>query len=338
MLNFLSKDIGIDLGTANTLVYVKGQGITLNEPSVVALNKRNNQVLAVGQEAKEMVGRTPTHIVAVRPLVAGIISDFETAELMLRYFIGRTQPKFSLLAYPRVVAGIPAEVTEVEKKAVEDAIKNAGAREALLIEESLASAIGADLPIQEATGSLVVDIGGGTTEIAVLSLGGVVIQKTLRVAGDQLTQDIISFIRTEFNLLVGERTAEELKIKIGSAISLGESQKAVIRGRDLIRGLPKEVEISDEQVRIAMGPSLDTLVSAVREVVEATPPELIADIMQRGIYLTGGGSLLRGLDRLLADETEVVVRVTEDPLTTLIRGIGIVLENTKNFRDILANL
>ncbi|OGE81416.1 MAG: rod shape-determining protein [Candidatus Doudnabacteria bacterium RIFCSPLOWO2_02_FULL_48_8] len=334
--NKFSKDIGIDLGTANTLVYVKGKGIVINEPSVVAVNQKTKQILAIGEEAKRMVGRTPAHIVANRPLTDGVISDFEITEQMLRYFIEKVSPTaLGFLNRPRVVVGIPSGVTEVEKRAVQDATLNAGARMALLIEEPMAAAIGARLPVQDATGSLIVDIGGGTAEIAVISLGGIVISKSIRVAGDEMNENIIQFAREEFNLLLGERTAEDVKIKIGSAYPLKEKMKAQIRGRDLVTGLPKEVTVMDDQIRQALQRSVRVIVNNIKIAVEETPPELVADIMEKGITLAGGGALLRGLDRLIAEETLMPVTVADDPLTTVVRGTGIVLEDLDALKDVL---
>lgn len=332
----ISKDIGIDLGTANTLVYVKGKGIVINEPSVVAINQKTGQILAIGKEAKKMVGKTPGHIVATRPLVDGVISDFEVTQQMLRYFIEKVhQGSFSLLPRPRVLVGIPSGVTEVEKRAVVDATLSAGAREAYLIDEPMAAAIGARLPVQEAAGNMIVDIGGGTSEIAVISLGGVVVARSLRVAGDEMNEDIIRYCRDEFNLLIGERTAEEVKITIGSASPLRENLTIPIRGRDLVSGFPKEVIVNDEQIREAISRSVRIIVNNIKTVIEETPPELISDIMYRGIILAGGGSLIRGLDNLIANQTEMPVRMMEDPLTAVVRGAGIVLEDLENLRGIL---
>ena len=331
-----SKDIGIDLGTANTLVYVKGKGIVINEPSVVAINQKTKQILAIGEEAKRMVGRTPAHIVAHRPLVDGVISDFEITEQMLRYFMEKVnQATLGFLSRPRVVIGIPSGVTEVEKRAVQDAALNAGARMAFLIEEPMAAAIGARLPVQDSAGSFIVDIGGGTSEIAVISLGGIVTSRSIRVAGDEMNENIIQMARDEFNLLVGERTAEEVKIKIGSAQIQKDRMKTQIRGRDLVTGLPKEITVTDEQVRKALSRSVRMIVNNIRSVIEETPPELLADIMTRGITLTGGGALLRGLDKLIADETQMPVGVVDDPLTAVVRGCGIVLEDLPSLKDVL---
>ncbi len=334
-LNILSLDIGLDLGTANTLVYVKGRGIVINEPSVVAINQKTGQVLAVGNEAKKMVGRTPAHIVATRPLVDGVISDFEVTEQMLRYFVNQVHKRnVSFLTRPRMVIGIPSGVTEVEKKAVEDAARNAGAKEVYLVEEPIAAAIGARLPIHEATGNLIVDIGGGTTEIAVVSLGGIVTAKSIRVAGDKMNEDIINYAKDKFKLLLGEKTAEDIKINIGSACELDQELEAVMRGRDLISGLPKEIVVTDEDIRDALGRSINTLVTAVKNVVEETPPELLADIMERGIMMAGGGSLVRGLDGLIEAKTKIPVRICEDPLTAVVRGCGIVLEDVDKLKDV----
>ena len=331
-----SKDIGIDLGTANTLVYVKGKGIVINEPSVVAVNQRTKQILAIGQEAQRMVGRTPAHIVATRPLVDGVISDFEVTEQMLRYFIDKVhQGTYSFLRRPRVVIGIPSGVTEVEKRAVIDAAVNAGARQAFLVEEPMAASIGARLPVQDAQGSMIVDIGGGTSEIAVLSLGGVVVSRSLRIAGDEMNENIIQYARDNFNLLVGPRSAEDIKIKVGSAYPFPEPLYTQLRGRDLLTGLPKEVTVSDTHVREALAPSIRVIVNEIKNVVEETPPEIISDIMHRGIVLAGGGALLRGLDQLVAEETQMPVSVADDPLTCVVRGCGIVVEDLENLKDVL---
>jgi rod shape-determining protein MreB and related proteins len=331
-----SKDIGIDLGTANTLVYVKGKGIVINEPSVVAINKKTGQVLAIGREAKRMVGKTPGNIVAMRPLVDGVVSDFEVTEQMLKYFIDKIHKgSLRMFARPRVLIGIPSEVTEVEKRAVVDATINAGAREAYLIDEPMAAAIGARLPVQEAAGNMVVDIGGGTTDIAIISLGGIVVSRNLRIAGDEMNEDIIRYCRDEFNLLVGEKTAEDVKIAIGSAYPQKEKMKMSVRGRDLVTGLPKEVLINDEQAREALSHSIRVIINNIKTAIEETPPELLADIMQKGIILAGGGSLIRGLDLAVANQTEMPVRMMEDPLTAVVRGTGIVLEDIEALREIL---
>ena len=336
ILGRFSHDIGIDLGTANTLIYVKGRGVVIKEPSVVAINKRTKEILAIGEEAKRMVGRTPAHIVAVRPLVDGVISDFEITEQMLRYFFDRVhRERFTLIPRPRVVIGIPHNVTEVERRAVEEGAINAGAREVYLVEEPIAAAIGARLPIQDATGTMIIDIGGGTTEVAVISLGGVVASRSLRIAGDEMNEDIIQYARDKFNLLLGERTAEEIKIKIGSAAVLSEKMEAPMRGRDLVSGLPKEIIVSDEQIREAMAKSVNAIIESIKVTMEETPPELLADIMDRGIILAGGGALLLGLDRRIAAETQTQVHIADDPLTCVVRGAGIVLEDLDLLSDVL---
>jgi len=333
-----SKDIGIDLGTANTLVYVKGRGIVINEPSVVAINQKTGQILAIGQEAKKMVGRTPAHIVASRPLVAGVVSDFEVTEQMLKFFIDKVhRESFSLLPRPRVVVGIPSGVTEVEKRAVEDATRSAGAREVYLIEEPMAAAIGIRMPVQEAAGNMIVDIGGGTTEVAIISLGGIVISKSLRIAGDKLNEDIVHYAREEFNLLLGEKTSEDIKLAVGSAYPLEEKIETSMRGRDIVTGLPKEVTVDDSQIRKALNRSVKSLINAIKGTIEETPPELVADIMHRGIYLVGGGGLLRGLDQLVAEQTEMPVKLVEDPLTAVVRGTGMVLEDVDALSDVLVS-
>ncbi|MDO8558530.1 MAG: rod shape-determining protein [bacterium] len=338
LLGRFSHDIGIDLGTANTLVYVRGRGIVINEPSVVAVNKKTGQVLAIGKEARKMVGRTPAHIVATRPLVDGVVSDFEVTEQMIRYFIDSVhESRFSFMPHPRVIVGIPSQVTEVEKRAVRDATMNAGAREVYLIEQAMAAAIGARLPVQEALGNMVVDIGGGTTDIAMISLGGIVIDKSLRIAGDKLNDDIIQYARNEFKMLLGERTAEEIKIEVGSALPLEKSLETPMRGRDLVTGLPKEIMVNDAHIRDALSRSIKAIVSAIKIVIEETPPELLADVMSRGIVMVGGGSLLRGLDRLIAQETLMPVRLEEEPPTTVVRGTGVVLENLDQLREVLVD-
>lgn len=336
VLGYFSHDIGIDLGTANTLVYVKGKGIVINEPSVVAINNKTQQILAIGEDARKMVGRTPANIVATRPLVDGVVSDFEVTEQMLRYFIEKVHKEsFAFFPRPRVVIGIPSGVTEVEKRAVEDATTSAGARQAFLIEEPMAAAIGARLTVQDASGNMIVDIGGGTTEVAVISLGGVVSNKSIRVAGDELNEDIINFARDEFNLLLGEKTAEEIKIKIGSAFPLKEKLEIAMRGRDLVTGLPKTVVVSDDQIRQALSKSVQIIVDTIKTTIEETPPELVADIMDKGIILAGGGALLRGLDKLVKEQTKIPVYVADDPLTCVVRGTGLVLEDIESLKDVL---
>jgi rod shape-determining protein MreB len=325
-LGKFSKDLGIDLGTKNTLVYVQDKGIVINEPTVVAINTRTDEILAVGDEARKMIGKTPSYIQAVRPLVDGVISDFEVAEKMLKYFINKAhEGGMTFAPRPRVVIGIPLDVTEVERKAVEDAAKSAGARKVYLVEESMAAAIGAGLPVTEPTATMVVDIGGGTTEIAVISLGGVVTFKALRLAGDELDNNIIQYIREEFNLLIGEQVAETIKVRIGSATTLKESLEMEVRGRDLVNGLPRSINVTDAQIREAISRTIKQIIDNIKITLESTPPELVADIYEHGIVLTGGGALLRGLDKEIAQETKIPVRVADDPLVALVRGTGMLL-------------
>lgn len=333
------KDIAIDLGTANTLVYVRGEGIVIREPSVVAINQKTGRVLAIGKEAKKMVGRTPAHIIATRPLVKGVISDFEVAEEMLRYFIKKVFGDRMVFPRPRVIVGIPCGLTEVEKRAVREATINAGAGKVFLIEQPMAAAIGARLPVQEAGGNLIVDIGGGTTEIAIISLGGIVHSKSLKTAGDKLNSDIINFAQEEYKLLIGERTAEQIKIKLGSAYGIKNKQdkekEMPMRGRNLVTGLPEEVTVNKEEIRKALEKSVKEIVASVKAAIEETPPELVADIMTRGIHLAGGGALLEGLDTIITRETKIPTKIVEDPLTAVVRGAGIVLENIDELEDVL---
>lgn len=334
-LDRFSNEIGIDLGTANTLVYVRGKGIVVNEPSVVAVNQKTGQVVSVGKAAKEMLGRTPTHIVAIRPLVDGVISDFEVTEEMIAYLIrkaGEFMPKKFL--GPKVVVGVPSGVTNVEVRAVRDATKNAGAREVYIVEQPMAGAIGIRLPVHEPVGSMIIDIGGGTTDIAVISLGGIVRSKNLKIAGDKLNNDIISYIRNEFKILIGETTAEQVKLAVGAVVQR-EPLETTIRGRDLITGLPREVIITDSDIREAMSQSIDILVSATREVLETTPPEILADVMRRGIHLVGGGALIKGLDELLIENLKIPVTIADDPLTAIARGAGIIMEDVEKYRSVL---
>lgn len=338
LFGFWSKDIGIDLGTANTLVYVKGKGIVINEPSIVAINQKTGKILAIGAEARKMVGRTPGYIMVSRPLVSGVVSDFEVTEQMLKYFIDKVhQESFSLLPRPRVVVGIPSGVTEVEKRAVEDATYNAGAREVYLIEEPMAAAIGARLPVQDAVANVIVDIGGGTTEVAVISMGGLIAAKSLRIAGDKLNEDIVRYLREEKNLLIGDATAENLKISLGSAYPLAEELEGKVRGRDLVSGLPKEISITSEELREAMHRSVKSIVMSVKTTIEETPPELTADLINRFIYLAGGGALLKGLDEAISHETKLFVKIVDDPLTAVARGCGLVLENIDELKSILVS-
>ncbi len=337
ILGLFSRDVGIDLGTANTLVMVRGQGIVINEPSVVAIEKKTRKVLAIGAEAKEMVGRTPANIVAIRPLRDGVISDFDVTEKMLQYFINKVHEKvLTPMPRPRVVVGIPSGVTEVEKRAVHDATINAGAREAYLIEEPMAAAIGAGLPVTESMGSMVVDIGGGTTEVAVISLGGIVVAGSLRVAGDEMDEAIINYARQKYNLYIGERMAETAKMQIGSAYPLEEEQTKELRGRNLITGLPQSVEVSSVEIREALSGPVGTIVDLVRDTLDSTPPELVADLMEHGVVLAGGGALLQGIAQRLQDETKMHVRVADDPMACVARGAGAVLEDLDTLHVALA--
>ncbi len=335
ILKMASNDIGIDLGTANTLVYVSGKGVVINEPSVVAVNQKTGRVVAVGAQAKAMLGRTPGHIVAVRPLVDGVISDFEVTEEMLSYLIKKAEGLSKKMLGPKVVIGVPYGVTNVERRAVRDAAKNAGAREVHIIEEPMSAAIGIRLPVREAAGSMIIDIGGGTADIAVISLGGIVRAKNLKIAGDKLNSDIISYIRNEFKILIGEKTAEDVKMAIASVLPCKPPLETNIRGRDLITGLPREVIITDSDIREAIGPSIDILLEAVKEVLETTPPEILSDIMRNGIWVSGGGALIRSLPEALSDYVGIPVYVADDPLTAVARGAGIVLEEMHNFEDML---
>jgi len=330
-----SQDIGIDLGTSSTLVYVKNKGLVINEPSVVAVNSRNNQIISIGDEAKQMLGKNPGHIMITSPLVGGVISDFEIAEKMLQYFINKIhQQGFGLTPRPRVVIAIPLNVTEVERKAVEDAVRSAGAREVYLVEQPIAAAIGARVPIQEPSGFMIADIGGGKTEVAVISLSGVVTFNSLNVAGDELDKKIIQYARENFNLLLGGKSAEDVKIKIGTVIPDDNHQETPIRGRDLITGLPKEVIVTSEQIREAIIKSARQIVDAIRDTLEKTPPELVADIYQRGILLSGGGANLKGLDTLISQEVKIPVHIIDDPLTAVVRGTGIILEDLESLKDV----
>lgn len=323
-------NLGVDLGTKNTLVYVERKGIMINEPSVVAINSRTTEILEIGREAKKMVGKTPGHIQTIKPLVDGVISDFEITEKMLKYFIKKVHSEsFSLLPRPRVIIGIPLDITEVEKKAVEDAARSAGARQVYLVEEIMAAAVGARLPVLDATANMVIDIGGGTTDIAVISLGGVVSWKSLRIAGNELDNNIVEYIREEFNLLIGEQLAEKIKINIGSAIPFSEVREMEVRGRDLVNGLPKAVIVTDAQIREAMSRTVNKMVDNIKLTLEATPPELVADIYERGIILTGGGALLYGLDQLVSQATKTPVIVADDPLTCMARGTGLLFADEK---------
>ncbi len=336
LLGMFSRDIGIDLGTATTLVFVSGQGIIINEPSVVAIDKNTNKALAIGAEAREMVGRTPAHIVAIRPLRDGVISDFDMTERMLHYFIRKAQERRRWLSSPRVVVGIPSGVTEVEKRAVHEAALSAGAREAYLVDEPMAAAIGAGLPVSDSVGSMIIDIGGGTTEVAVISLGGIVSSRSIRVAGDEMDEEIIQYARQKYNLLIGERMAERTKIAIGSAYPLAQEQTITIRGRNLITGLPEAIEMSSVEVREALSGSVGIIVEAVRNTLDETPPELVSDLMEQGIAMAGGGSLLQGLPERLAAETHMNVFRAEDPVTCVARGAGAIVTDLDRYYKVLA--
>lgn len=336
ILGFFSNDIGIDLGTANTLVFVKDHGIVLREPSVVAVQQGTNKVLAVGDEAKRMLGRTPGNIVAIRPLKDGVIADFEVTEAMLRHFISKVHNRRRMVR-PRVVIAVPSGITEVEKRAVKESATHAGAREVHLIEEPMAAAIGVGLPVQDAAGNMIVDIGGGTTEVAVISLSGIVFSRSVRVAGDELDEAIKNYLKRAYNLMVGERMSEEVKIKLGSAYKLEKESTMEVKGRDLIQGLPKTIVISSQEVREAMSEPINTIVESVRITLERCPPELSADLVDRGLVLAGGGALLRGLDRLLAEETGLPVHVAEDPLSAVAEGTGKALQEIKFLRAVSAN-
>lgn len=332
---WLANDIGIDLGTANTLVYLRGKGIVINEPSVVAINRKTGQVVAVGGQAKEMLGRTPQHISAVRPLVEGVISDFEVTEEMLTYFINKAQHGTRSLLGPRVVVGVPSGITNVESRAVRDAARNAGARDVHIVEEPMAAAIGMRLPVHEAGGVMVIDIGGGTTDIAALALNGIVVSRNVRIAGDRFNSDIIAYVRDEFKIVIGEKTAEEAKHAIASVREDEAPKEALVRGRDLITGLPREVLITDADLREALSRSIDSLIQAIKDVLEEMPPEVLADVLQRGIFITGGGMLIRGFPELLSLMLKVPVHASEDPLTSVVRGTGIILEHFDAFKEVL---
>ncbi|MBE3579831.1 MAG: rod shape-determining protein [Caldanaerobacter subterraneus] len=330
-----SRDIGIDLGTATTLVYVQGKGIVLREPSVVAMRTDTKTILAVGEEAKRMVGRTPGNIIAIRPMRDGVIADFDITKAMLDHFISRVNPRKGLFR-PRVIIGIPSGVTEVEKRAVIEAALQAGAKEAHTVEEPMAAAIGAGLPVEEPTGSMVVDIGGGTTDVAVISLGGIVTNKSLRVGGDEMDEAIINYIKREYNLMIGERTAEEIKIQIGSAFPKEKEESMDIRGRDLVSGLPKTLRITSTEILEALKDPLSSIVEAIKITLEKTPPELAADIMDRGIMLTGGGALLSGIDKLIRQETGMPVQIADNPTDCVALGAGKILEESSLFRRVLS--
>ena len=329
-------DIGIDLGTANTLLFVRGRGIVINEPSVVAYQKKTNQIVAIGESAKQMIGKTPSTVGVKRPLVDGVVSDYEVTEQMLKYFLDKVNEKHPvLIKRPRVIIGLPSGVTEVEKRAVEEAAKSAGAREIHLIEEPIAAAIGSNLPVRETNGSMLVDIGGGTTEVAVMSLGGIVLSKSLRIAGDELNEAIIQFLRDEYKLQIGEVTAERIKTTIGTVTEYNKPKKITVRGRNVINGLPHEIEISSVHIQPILRRQVKPIIDAVRTAVEESPPELIADVMERSIVLAGGGALLHGLPELIADETKMKVTVSRSALTAVVEGCGLMLDSIGELRDIL---
>ncbi|HOJ92858.1 MAG TPA: rod shape-determining protein [Dictyoglomaceae bacterium] len=336
LAGFFSKDLGIDLGTANTVVYVRGKGVVVFEPSMVAIRKSDKKVIAVGEEAKKMLGRTPEEFVTIRPLRDGVIADFDAAEKMIRYFIEKVHNKRDFLISPRMVIGIPSGTTPVERRAVFDTAYSVGARDVLLVTEPIASALGADLPIWEPSGNIIVDVGGGTTEIAVISLGGIVVSTSIKVAGDEMDEAIMHYIRKKYNLYIGERTAEDIKISIGN-VSLGEEKKEYmeVRGRDLLTGVPRNVELSSEEVREALKDTVDIIVEAIRNTLEKTPPELAADIMDKGIVLCGGGSLLKGLDQYISEEIGVVTIVAENPLLCVVKGTGKIIEEFDKYKQIL---
>lgn len=335
VLGLFSNDIGIDLGTANTLVYVKGRGVVINEPSIVAMNTKTGQVVAVGAQAKEMMGRTPAHIQAVQPVVDGVISDFEVTSEMLAYLINKAQAGHHKLLGPRVIVGVPSGITSVEVRAVRDAARAAGAREVHIVEEPMAAAIGIELPVHAPEGSMVIDIGGGTTDVGVVSLGGLVSARNIRIAGDRFNADIVAHIRNEFKMLIGDKSAEEIKIAIASIAPGRQPLEAVIRGRDLVTGLPREVVISDNDVRNAIGHSMEELIEAVKEVLETTPPELLSDVMQSGVHLAGGGALIRGLPDFINRSLGVPVIIAADPLTAVVRGTAVILDDIERYREVL---
>lgn len=334
LYNKFSNDIGIDLGTANTLVHVKGHGVVTNEPSVVALNTKTDRVVAVGMNAREMLGRNPDHIRVVRPLVDGVISDFDVTEEMLSYLIGKAEKAAPKFFRPRVVVGVPSGVTNVEHRAVYDAARNAGAREVYIIEEPMAAAVGLGMPVREPLGSMVIDIGGGTTDIAIISLSGIVQSKNLKIAGDRFNTDIINYLRDEFKILVGEKTAEDVKINIG-AVDEVENLESEVRGRDLMSGMPRQILLNSSDIKKAIDPAIEILVDGVKEVLEKTPPEIVSDVMQRGIFLVGGGALLRGLDNLLERELSIPVHIAHEPLYSVVYGTGMVLDDVDSYKQVL---
>lgn len=333
---YLFRDVAIDLGTANSLVYVSGRGVIINEPSAVAVNQKTGQILAIGREAQQMIGRTPAYIRVVRPLVKGVVSDFEITEQFLKYFIRETRLKEKTFGiWPRVIIGLPCGVTDVEARAVKDAAQGAGAYRTFLVKEPVASAIGMQLPVRQAGGNFVVDVGGGTTEVAVISLSGIVVSRSLKIAGDKFDEDVQRFIQEKYHLFIGERTAELAKIQIGSALPQRQRAEVALRGRNFITGLPEEVMVSGDDIYWALHSSIEAIIKAIKAVIEETPPELLSDIMSDGIYLCGGGALLKGLDKLISQEVKMPVKVIEDPLTAMVRGAGMILEHLDQFREVL---
>jgi len=333
----LYKSVGIDLGTANFLVYVKGRGIVVNEPTLVAINNRTNQILAIGDEAKKMLDRTPAHVTLIQPLISGVISDFEMTQEIIRYFFSKISEHSLFSRYHVAAVSIPTNLTEVERKSVEDAVVSSGTSKVLLVEEPIAAAIGTRLPIEEPTANMIVDIGGGTTEISIISVGGAVVSKSLKTAGQRFNDEIARYIKSEYKLLIGEPTAEALKINVGSALPVDDKLEMVVRGRDVATGLPKEIIVRNAQVRTALQKSLKSIADSIKAILEDAPPELVGDILERGIHLSGGGSMLRGLDEYLERELQVNVRVVDDPLTCVVRGLGIIIEDIKKYETVLSN-
>ena len=333
--NLFANDIGIDLGTANTLVHVKGKGIVINEPSLVAVNTKTGQVVALGTDAKAMLGRTPTHIESVQPLIDGVISDYEITEEMLAYLIRKAQGGQGQLFGPRVIVGVPSGITNVEVRAVQDAAKSAGARQVYVVEEPMAAAVGIGLPVTEPKGSMVIDIGGGTTDIGIVSMGGLVNTRNVKIAGDKLNEDIKNYIRSEFKILIGSKSAEDIKVKVASVDETQEDVTTTVRGRDLITGLPREIIITDSDIKDAIYSSVERLVESAKEVLETTPPEIVADVYKQGVYLCGGGALIRGVDKMIEESLGIKVHIDDEPLTAVVRGTGKILENIEEFKDVL---
>jgi len=337
LFDYFSKNIGIDLGTANSLIYLAGKGMVINEPSIAAINNKTGQIVAIGEEARKMIGRTPLHITVIRPLINGVISDFEMTQEMLSFLFKKAVGPSNFFNFNKAVIGVPSNLTEVERKSVEDAVIGAGASNVYIVEEPLLAALGAKMPIDEPTSNLIIDIGGGTTEIAVISMGGIVNAKSIKIAGDKFNEDIVRFIRDEFRLAIGEPTAEELKINIGSALSLDQKMDLPIRGRDMATGLPKEIIIRDTHIRMAISKSLKIMTDSIKEIIETTPPELVGDVLKRGIFICGGGSLLKGIDKLVEKEITVATTIVEDPLTCVARGAGMIAENLKKYSYLVNN-